>query len=120
MAYSGRSGRDITNFCTLNRLWLGQYVVSYTLIEGADNTLSNGPQEFTLIGRAPAMTVYTYSEVTVNGETTLQFVKKYSSLRECVADLDQNRNKNTKTLQLRIKHNALYHNLRVSHTPLIK
>lgn len=66
------------------------------------------------------MPVYTYSEVTVNGETKLQFVKQYSSLRECVADLDGDRNKNTKTLQLRIKHNGLYRNLRVSHTPLVK
>ena len=58
------------------------------------------------------MPVYTYSE---DGKT---FIAKYSSLRNCVEKLDGDRNKNTKTLQLRIKHHGLYHGMRVSHTPL--
>jgi hypothetical protein len=64
------------------------------------------------------MPVYTYSVQVNEGKEQLTFIKKYDSLRACVADLDNNKNKNTRTLQLRIKHNHLYHNLRVSHTPL--
>ena len=46
------------------------------------------------------------------------FIKRYSSLRECVKELEGSRNFNTKNLELRIKYNELYHGFRVSFTPL--
>ena len=56
--------------------------------------------------------VYTYS---ADGKT---FIKRYSSLRACVVALEGNRNFNTKTLELCIKHQELYHGFIVSTIPL--
>lgn len=118
MKVMSRSGRDIKNFCTTGKPWHNKYVLSYTLFPDADNSLSNGPYTLEVKARTPRMPVYTYSVQVNEGKEQLTFIKKYDSLRACVADLDNNKNKNTRTLQLRIKHNHLYHNLRVSHTPL--
>lgn len=56
--------------------------------------------------------VYSYS---ADGKT---FIKYYSSLRNCVKELEGNRNFNTKTLELCIKHKELYHGFIVSDVPL--
>ena len=92
--------------------------MTYDIIPSADNTLSKGPYEIKLIGRTPSQPIYTYQENEIEGKTRLTFIKKYSSSRACVADLDGNRKKNTATLKLRIKHGTLYHGLRVSFSPL--
>lgn len=93
--------------------WLDEYFISYNLILNADNSLTN-VNEFKpkLRGRNTSIPVYTYS---ADGTT---YIKRYSSLRECVKDLDGNRNTNTNTLILRIEHKQLYHGLRVSYVPL--
>ena len=93
--------------------WLDEYFISYNLIFNADNSLTN-VNEFKpkLRDRKTSIPVYTYS---ADGTT---FIKRYSSLRECVKDLDGNRNTNTNTLVLRIEHKQLYHGFRVSYVPL--
>jgi hypothetical protein len=114
MNFSGLSGSAIKDLCeSETKLWLAEFFISYDLIPEADNTIT-GFEEFNpKIGqRIPGHPVYTYSS---NGKF---FIKRYSSLRACVADLDGSRNVNTKTLLLRIKHKELYHGLRVSFTPL--
>ena len=93
--------------------WLDEYFISYNLLLNADNSLTN-VKEFKpkLRDRKTSIPVYTYS---ADGTT---FIKRYSSLRECVKDLDGNRNTNTNTLILRIEHKQLYRGFRVSYVPL--
>ena len=62
--------------------------------------------------RTSSIPVYAYS---ADGKN---FIKRYSSLRECVKELDGNLNFYTKTLELRIKYKQLYHGFIVSTTPL--
>jgi hypothetical protein len=113
MSFSKQSGSNVKLLCTTDVLWLGEYFLSYELITSADNSLAN-TEEFNpvLRNRTTSIPVYTYS---ADGST---FIKKYSSLRECVKVLDGNRNTNTSSLELRIEHKELYHGLRVSKTPL--
>lgn len=110
--YSKQSGSNVKFLCTTNTLWLNEYFLSYDLIANANNTLTE-PNNFNpkLKNRITSIPVYTYSG---DGKT---FIKRYSSLRECVKDLDGNRNTNTKSLELRIEHKELYHGLRVSNFP---
>jgi len=108
MSFSKQSGYNTKLLCTTDILWLGEYFLSYDLIASADNSLANS-EEFKPIlrNRTTSIPVYTYS---ADGKT---FIKRYSSLRECVKELDGNRNTNTSTLELRIEHKELYHGLRV-------
>lgn len=113
MLFSKQNGSSIKLFCTTDTLWLNEYFLSYDLIASADNSLLN-VSEFKPIlkNRKTSIPVYTYS---ANGAI---YIKRYSSLRECVKELDGNRNTNTNTLELRIKHKELYKGFRVSNTPL--
>lgn len=112
MSFSKQSGYNVKLLCTTGTLWLGEYFLSYDLIASADNSLANSVFNPVLRNRTTSIPVYTYS---ADGNT---FIKRYSSLRECVKVLDGNRNTNTSSLELRIEHKELYHGLRVSHTPL--
>jgi len=108
------NGSMVKLLCESDTLfWLDEYFISYNLIFNADNSLTN-VNEFKpkLRDRKTSIPVYTYS---ADGTT---FIKRYSSLRECVKDLDGNRNTNTNTLILRIEHKQLYHGFRVSYVPL--
>lgn len=112
MSFSKQSGYNVKLLCTTGTLWLGEYFLSYDLIASADNSLANSVFNPVLRNRTTSIPVYTYS---ADGNT---FIKRYSSLRECVKVLDGNRNTNTSSLELRIEHKELYHGLRVSYTPL--
>ena len=125
MSFSKQSGYNTKLLCTTDILCWGEYFLSYDLIASADNSLANlalrarerlgccaGEFKPVLIKRTTSIPVYTYS---ADGKT---FMKRYSSLRECVKELDGNRNTNTRTLELRIEHKELYHGLRVSTSPL--
>lgn len=107
------NGSDVKILCTTDKLWLDEYYLSYELIDDADNTLTTidefNPNLKSNRARKP---IYAYSS---DGKL---LIKRYSSLRECVKDLEGNRNANTKSLELRIKHKELYHGLRVSYSPL--
>ena len=114
MKFSKQSGAVVKQLCLSDvLLWLDEYFISYHLISSADNSLVN-ISEFKpkLRGRKTSIPVYTYS---ADGTT---FIKRYSSLRDCVKHLEGNRNANTNTLILRIEHKELYHGLRVSFSPL--
>jgi len=115
MRFSKQSGSNTLLLCTTDTLWLGEYHLSYDLIPSADNTLMS-LKEFhpKLRSRTASIPVYTYSV----SEGGLTFIKRYSSLRECVKVLDGNRNIHTNYLELRIKHKELYKGLRVSNRPL--
>lgn len=81
MAFSKQSGYNIKLLCTTGILWLGKYFLSYDLIASADNSLTNtGVFNPVLINRTTSIPVYTYS---ADGNT---FIKRYSSLRECVKE----------------------------------
>lgn len=110
---SKQNGSSVKLLCESDKLWLDEYFLSYELIPGADNSLSN-VSDFNPILRSPnvSIPVYTYS---ADGKT---FIKSYSSLRACVKALEGNRNFNTKTLELCIKHQELYHGFIVSTIPL--
>jgi hypothetical protein len=113
MKFSNQSGQNIKLLCTTNTLWLNEYFLSYDLIVSADNTLINLVEfDPKIKNRITSIPVYTYSS---DGKT---FIKCYSSLRDCVKDLEGNRNANVNSLKLRIEHKELYHGLRVSYTPL--
>lgn len=113
MSFSKQSGYNVKLLCTTGTLWLGEYFLSYDLIASAENSLANsGEFHPVLRNRTTSIPVYTYS---ADGKT---FLKRYSSLRECVKVLDGNRNTNTSSLELRIEHKELYHGLRFSHYPL--
>lgn len=114
MKFSKQSGYNIKLLCLSDTLlWLNEYFLSYDLIPSADNSLANvGEFKPELKNRTTSFPVYTYS---ADGTT---FIKRYSSLRECVKELEGNRNFNTKSLVLRIEHKELYHGLRVSDTPI--
>ena len=113
MQFSKQSGSDIKLLCSSNKLWLNEYFLSYDLIPEADNSLAEvGDFKPDLNTRIPNIPVYAYS---ADGKT---FIKRYSSLRECVKELEGDRNFNTQNLELRIKYNELYHGFRVSFTPL--
>ena len=115
MKFSKLSGSVTKQLCESENLWLDEYFISYDLIPGADNSLASvGEFRPKLRERTTSIPVYTYS---ADGTT---FIKRYSSLRECVKDLEGNRNFNTKTLMLRIEHKELYHGLRVSYKPLFE
>lgn len=115
MKFSKLSGSVTKQLCESESLWLDEYFISYDLIPGADNSLASvGEFRPKLRERTTSIPVYTYS---ADGTT---FIKRYSSLRECVKDLEGNRNFNTKTLMLRIEHKELYHGLRVSYAPLFE
>lgn len=113
MRFSKQNGSTIKLLCLSETLWLKDYFLSYDLLPNADNTLMD-ITEFkpNLKEGVTNIPVYTYSS---DGKT---FIKRYSSLRDCVKDLEGNRNFNTKSLTLRIEHRELYHGLRVSYTPL--
>jgi hypothetical protein len=114
MKFSKQSGAVVKQLCLSDvLLWLDEYFISYHLISSADNSLVN-ISEFKpkLRGRKTSIPVYTYS---ADGTT---FIKRYSSLRDCVKHLEGNRNANTNTLILRIEHKELFHGLRVSFSPL--
>lgn len=110
---SKQSGSAVKLFCESNKLWLDMYFLTYDLIPGADNSLNN-VGEFNPILNKPnaSISIYIYS---ADGKT---FIKSFSSLRYCVKELDGNRNFNTKTLELCIKHRELYHGFIVSDVPL--
>lgn len=115
MKFSKLSGSVTKQLCESENLWLDEYFISYDLIPGANNSLASvGEFRPKLRERTTSIPVYTYS---ADGTT---FIKRYSSLRECVKDLEGNRNFNTKTLMLRIEHKELYHGLRVSYKPLFE
>lgn len=113
MTFSSKNGSSVKLLCESDKLWLDEYFLSYDLNPSADNSLNN-VKEFKpeLKDRKASIPVYTYS---ANGKT---FIKRYSSLRDCVKELEGNRNFNTKNLELRIKHKELYHGFIVSKTPL--
>jgi group I intron endonuclease len=83
MSFSKQSGSNVKLLCTTGVLWLGNYFLSYDLIASADNSLVN-TEEFNpvLRNRTTSIPVYTYS---ADGNT---FITKYSSLRECVKELN--------------------------------
>ena len=114
--FSKQSGYNIKLLCTTDTLWLGEYFLSYGLIDGADNRLvGQSPDNFNpVLKTRKSIPVYTYS---ADGTT---FIKRYNSLRECVKELEGNSNTNTKSLELRIEHKQLYNGLRVSYTPLFE
>lgn len=118
MKFSKLSGSVTKQLCESENLWLDEYFISYDLIPGADNSLASvGEFRPKLRERTTSIPVYTYS---ADGTT---FIKRYSSLRECVKDLEgaaPRRNFNPKTLMLRIEHKELYHGLRVSYKPLFE
>lgn len=115
MKFSKQSGSVVKQLCESESLWLDEYFISYDLIPSADNSLASvGEFRPKLRERNTSIPVYTYS---ADGNT---FIKRYSSLRECVKDLEGNRNFNTKPLMLRIEHKELYHGLRVSYTALFE
>jgi hypothetical protein len=116
MKFSKQSGSVVKLLCESDTLlWLDEYLISYNLIPGADNSLTNvGEFNPKLRDRKTSIPVYTYS---ADGTT---FIKRYSSLRECVKELEGNRDSNTKSLMLRIEHKELYHGLRVTNTPLFE
>jgi hypothetical protein len=110
---SKQSGSSVKLLCESDKLWLDEYFLSYELIPGADNSLNNvGAFNPKLRSPNASISVYTYS---ADGKT---FIKRYSSLRACVGALEGNRNFNTKTLELCIKHQELYHGFIVSTIPL--
>lgn len=114
MKYSKQNGSTVKLLCLSETiLWLNEYFLSYDLLPDADNSLIN-TNEFNpnLRNRITSIPVYTYSS---DGKT---FIKRYSSLRDCVKDLEGNRNFNTKSLILRIEHKELYHGLIVSYVQL--
>jgi group I intron endonuclease len=113
MQVFGLSGRDIKALCTSpDKLCRNTYFFSYEEIENADNSSPDNsgfvPVPANLNKGIP---VYGF-----NPEATSQY-KEWGSLRECVADLEGNRNFNTKSLSLRIQYNEKYHGYFVSHTP---
>lgn len=114
MTFSNQNGSSVKLLCESDKLWLDEYFLSYDLIPSADNSLNN-VRDFVrsadLKDRKASIPVYTY---TADGKT---FIKRYSSLRDCVKELEGNRNFNTKTLELRIKYKELYHGFIVSNTP---
>ena len=113
MNFSNLNGSSVKLLCESDKLWLEEYFLSYDLKASADNSLSYVSEfkpEFK--NRKISIPVYTYS---ADGKT---FIKRYSSLRDCVKELEGNRNFNTKTLELRIKYKELYHGFIVSNTPL--
>lgn len=112
MKLSKLNGSAVKQLCTSDTLWLEEYFLSYDLIQNADNTLNKLADFNPNLKSRLSIPVYTY---TADGN---KFIKYYPSLRECVKDLEGNRDFNTKTLQLRIKHKELYHGFRVSNTPL--
>lgn len=113
MNFSNLNGSSVKLLCESDKLWLDDYFLSYDLKASADNSLSN-VREFKpeLKNRKVSIPVYAYSAY--GG----RFLKRYSSLRDCVKELEGNRNFNTKTLELRIKYKELYHGFIVSNTPL--
>jgi len=114
MKFSKQSGSLVKQLCESESLWLDEYFISYDLIPGADNSLGSvGNFQPKLRERKTSVPVYTYS---ADGT----FIKRYSSLRECVKELEGNRNTTTITLMLRIEHKELYHGLRVSYTQLFE
>lgn len=116
MKFSKQSGYNIKLLCTTDPFWLGEYFLSYDLIDSADNTLvGQYPNSFNpILKTRTSIPVYTYS---ADGTT---FIKRYNSLRECLKELEGNRNSNTKSLELRVEHKQLYHGLRVSYIPLFE
>lgn len=110
---SKQSGYFVKLLCESDKLWLDEYFLSYDFIPTADNSLNN-KKEFNpnLRNRIANIPVYSYS---ADGKT---FIKRYSSLRDCVKELEGNRNFNTKTLKLCIKYKELYHGFVVSDIPL--
>lgn len=121
MNFSNQNGSSVKFLCESDKLWLDEYFLSacrrsrrrIDLKPSADNSLSNVREfEPELKDRKASIPVYTYS---ADGKT---FIKRYSSLRDCVKELEGNRNFNTKTLELRIKYKELYHGFIVSNTPL--
>jgi len=104
MNLSKQSGSVIKLLCESdNLLWLDEYFISYNLIPNADNSLTNlGKFHPKLRDRKTSIPVYVYSQ------DTTTFIKRYSSLRECVKHFEGSRNSNTKTLILRIEHKQLY------------
>lgn len=110
---SKQSGSSVKLLCESDALWLGEYFLSYELLPSADNSLNSvGIFNPKLNTRKLSIPVYSYS---ADGKT---FIKYYSSLRNCVKELEGNRNFNTKTLELCIKHKELYHGFIVSDVPL--
>lgn len=116
MLFSKQSGSNTKLLCTTDTLWLGEYFLSYDLIDSANNSLAGqNPDKFNpALKKKTSIPVYVYS-----ADGTI-FIKHYNSLRECVKELGGNRNANTKSLELRIEHKQLYLGLRVSYTPLFE
>jgi len=116
MLFSKQSGSNTKLLCTTDTLWLGEYFLSYDLIDSANNTFAGqNPDEFNpALKKKTSIPVYAYS-----ADGTI-FIKHYNSLRECVKELGGNRYANTKSLELRIEHKQLYHGVRVSYTPLFE
>jgi len=116
MLFSKQSGSNTKLLCTTDTLWLGEYFLSYDLIDSANNSLAGqNPDKFNpALKKKTSIPVYAYS-----ADGTI-FIKHYNSLRECVKELEGNRNANTKSLELRIEHKQLYLGLRVSYTPLFE
>lgn len=115
MKFSKLSGYTTKLICTSNTIWLNKYILSYDLIPGADNSLTNvGEFKPNLKKGKTNIPVYLYSA------DEKVFLKRFSSLRECVKTLEGNRNFNLKPLQLRIEHKELYKGYRVSNIPLFK
>ncbi len=112
--FTKQSGSVVKLLCESDSLlWLDEYFISYDLIPSSDNSLTNvGEFNPKLRVRKTSIPVYTYSH---DGTT---FIKRYSSLRECVKHFEGNRNTNTNSLILRIEHKELYYGVRVSYTPL--
>lgn len=110
--FSKQNGSAVKQLCSSDTLWLVEYFLSYYIIDSADNTLNNLAEFNPTLKSRLSIPVYTYS---ADGS---KFIKRYSSLRECVKELEGNRNFNTNTIKLRIKHKELYHGFIVSNTPL--
>jgi hypothetical protein len=97
MKFYGLNGSDIKLLCETSKLWRKAYILSYSLFDSADNSMST-VGEFVPVSASPnsPLPVYAY-----NSDIT-RLIKFYPSMRDCVKDLEGNKNFNTASLVLRI------------------
>jgi len=112
MVLSGLNGAAVKQLAlSPTLLWRDTHFISYELIDTADNSMSNVPPF------VPAPSLAKEAKpvfgLPVDGGPSV----RWTSLRECVKVLTGNRNTNTKSLELRIKHGEPYLGYYVSFKP---
>jgi len=117
IAFSGLSGRDVKYLCmSLDKLWRDTYFLSYSQIDTADNSVIDQTHFIPVpASPTPPVRVFGYNPDLIEGN-----YREWTSMRACVAELENNRDFNTKSLSLRIHHNQRYHGYFVSLTPFKK